>query len=49
MLKEREANIVERRTEPATPDSQGGLSFFLYMMLDPLASIIGRCTLYTPS
>ena len=24
------------------------LSFFLYIMPDPLSSIIGRCTLYTP-
>ena len=24
------------------------LSFFLYILPDPLASIIGRCTLYTP-
>ena len=24
------------------------LSFFLYILPDPLSSIIGRCTLYTP-
>ena len=24
------------------------LFFFLYILLDPLSSIIGRCTLYTP-
>ena len=26
----------------------GDLFFFLYILPDPLASIIGRCTLYTP-
>ena len=24
------------------------LSFFLYILSDPLSSIMGRCTLYTP-
>ena len=33
--------------EPSHRD-ESFLSFFLYILPDPLSSIIGRCTLYTP-